>query len=200
MSELTVIRVPRVDPALPPLVLELGEIYVVLGRGEEVKTVNTHKAPELLALFNKGYLDVSRIINALEYELLQAEDALQSIKSIILLDRMKGILEAKGLATKSSPLGSEDVRNAVYKQDPEYNRAHQLVDNLGCYVKRFSDIRKYFQNSYDSVKKIIGTDGMGSQPRQNPHLNVPSSYDTRPTTNNQALSEPPEDDFFGTAR
>jgi hypothetical protein len=205
MSELTVIRVPRADPSLPPLVLDLSEIYVALGRKDEVATVNSHKAPELLSLFNVAYLNSSRVLNALQYELVLCEHLIREIKAIILMDRMKDILEKAGLANSRNPLGSEDVRQSVYERDPEYKRATTLAENLGCYITQVSDWRKFFQNAFDSVKKIMGSEAMGSYGRQNPNLNVPLSHPNTPAfsgpgTNNQALSEPPEDDFFGTAR
>lgn len=200
MSELTVLRVPRADPNLPPLVLDLADIYTALGRKDEVAVVNSHKAPELLSTFNIAYLNASRVINVLEYELLQVEALMEQVKSIILLDRMKDILAASGLANPRNPLGSEDIRNAVYVKDPEYSRAKQLAGNLACYIKQISDFRKFFQNSYDSVKKIMGSEPSSAYGRQNPNLVVPLSDNSRPTTNNQALSEPADDDFFGTAR
>ena len=206
MSELTVIRVPRCDPNLPPLVLDMSEIYVALGRKEEVATVNQHKAPELLSLFNVAYLNASRILNALQYELTLVEHSIREIKAIILMDRMKDILEKAGLANSRNPIGSEDIRNAVFERDPEYKRATTLAENLACYITQVSDFRKFFQNSFDSVKKIMGSEAMGSYGRQNPNLVASLSGSNNqaysgPTTNNQALKEePPEDDFFGTAR
>ena len=196
MNELSVIRVPRADPSLPPLVLDLADIYMAMGRKEEVAIVNSHKAPELLSMFNVAYLNASRLINALEYEYQLAEQKVRQIKSIILLDRMKDFLESKGLANARSPLGSEDIRQAVYEQDPEYSRASTVAMNLQCRITQIQDFRKCFQNCYESVKKIMGSDAMGSFSRQNPNLIVPLSG-----TNNQAPQEPlpPDDDFFGTA-
>jgi hypothetical protein len=201
MSELTVIRVPRADPNLPPLVLDLAEIYVALGRKDEVAIVNSHKAPELLSLFNIAYLNASRILNALQYELTLVEHSIREIKAIILMDRMKDILEKSGLANSRNPLGSEDIRQAVYERDPDYKRATTLAENIGCYITQVSDFRRFFQNSFDSVKKIMGSEAMGSYSRQNPNLvaSLSGSGSNNQTTNNQALQEPP-DDFFGTAR
>ncbi len=201
MSELTVIRVPRFDPNLPPLVLDLSEIYTAYGRKDEVAIVNSHKAPELLSLFNVAYLNASRVLNALQYELTMVEHGIREIKAIILMDRMKGILESQGLANARNPLGSEDIRQAVYERDPEYKRATLLAENLTCYITQITDFRRFFQNAFDSVKKIMGSEALGSYGRQNPNLVASlSGTDNRPTTNNQALQEPPDDDFFGTAR
>jgi len=199
MSELTVIRVPRADPALPPLVLDMAEIYMALGRKDEVAIVNSHKAPELLSLFNIAYLNSSRVLNALQYELGIVEQLIREIKAVILLDRMKDTLEKAGLSNSRNPLGSEDIRQAVYEKDPEYKRATLLAGNLSCYIQQVSDLRKFFQNSFDSVKKIMGSEALGSYGRQNPNLVVPLSG-VNTTNNHQALQEPAEDDFFGTAR
>jgi len=204
MNDLTVIRVPRADPNLPPLVLDMSEIYVALGRKEEVAVVNSHKAPELLSTFNIAFLNCSRLINALEYELGVAEQRIREIKAVILIDRMKDLLEEAGLSNPRNPLGSEDIRQAMYERDPEYKRAFQLADNIKCYIKNLVDMRKFFQNSYDSVKKIMGTDMQSAHARQNPYLAVSlsSGGNNQPpaTTNNQAQALADDDDFFGTAR
>lgn len=204
MNEIPVLRVPRADPALPPLVLDLTEIYLALGRKEEVATVNNHKAPELLSLFNVAYLNASRVLNALQYELVVCEHLIRETKAIILLDRMKGILEKSGLANSRNPLGSEDIRQAVYEMDPEYKRATTLAENLGCYITQVTDWRKCFQNAFDSVKKIMGSETM-SYSRQNPNLIASLSQNTPaysgPGTNNRDPQGSPDvDDFFGTAR
>lgn len=198
MNELTIIRVPRFDPSLPPLVLDLSEIYVAFGRKDEVAIVNAHKAPELLSLFNVAYLNASRLLNALQYELTLVEHEIRKIKAIILMDKMKDILEKEGLANARNPLGSEDIRQAVYERDPDYDRATRIAENLTCYITQMTDFRKFFQNAFDSVKKIMGSEALGSYGRQNPNLVASLSQETKPI--NQPLQGSPDDDFFGTAR
>jgi hypothetical protein len=199
MSELTIIRIPRYDPNLPPLTIDMSEIYFALSRKDEVASVTSHKAPELLTLFNVAYLNASRILNTLQYELTATEHTIREIKAIILLDKMKSLLESYGVGNSRNPLGSEDIRQAVYERDPEYKRATTLAENLSCYITQISDFRKFFQNSFDSVKKIMGSEAMGSYARQNP--NLLSSLSGVPQLKAPGQSpEVDDEDFFGKAR
>jgi hypothetical protein len=176
MTTLNLVRIPRALDGVEPLQLDMTSVHIATARIAEIASVNIHKAPELLATFNVAYLDTSRFIALVEYEYAMATSRLAGIKSVILLDRMVDILREKGLSTPKSPLGSEDIRQAVMDADPEYKRVSELTYNLKCYIAMLQDNKKSLEMAYMSIKKIIGDSSM--QNKQNPYLTVDTSGNT----------------------
>jgi hypothetical protein len=189
MKELSYLKIPCVETFIE---IDLTDLIIAEGRIQEVATTNQHKGAELLATFNIAYLNASRFISALEYASEKAEQKVRQIKAIILMDRMKDILAAKGLTNPRTPLGSEDIRTAVYETDPEYVTATEMAFNLKCYLTQFQDKRKAFQMAYDGTKKVMGTGDNNSFTRPNPHLIT--------QLNGDSFHKASEDDFFGNAK
>ena len=201
--EMTIIRVPRALDGLEPLTFEMGEIYRDYHRQEEVAMVNSIRAPELLTVFNRNYLTLSRYINILQYEIDVANRRLEEAKAILIIDKLPGLLSEKGLSSPRSPLGSEDVRQAFLSQDADYQRFRQLLEILNLHLTNFETYRKGFENSYNSVKKLIGTDPSSWRPNPNltqPAPSSPSPSPGLPSNDFKVTSEGLSDDFFGTPR
>lgn len=200
MDNLTIYNIPRAEAGTGNVRVNLADFYVANSRMEEVKAVNSHKAPELLGFFNKAYLQAARTEAMLEYELTFATTKLNQIKAIILMDRMVNLLAEKGLTTSRNPLGSEDIREAVYNSDPECQHAKVSVDMLASMLKLVREYKKAFEMSYNAVKKIMGDSSiMGNRP--NPNLIVPGREAFGLPDNTQSNNQlPADDDFFGTAR
>jgi hypothetical protein len=194
--ETQLLRVPRTDPA-NPLVLDTTQIVYAQERLPEVAFSNTSRAPELMAVFNMAYLNTTRCLAQLEYELIQAKTRANSIKAVLLLDRLPGMLQAKGLSTARSPLGSEDIRQAFLDSDPEYLAALELTHNTQCYIAALEGQKRAFENAYNAVKKMLGQDT--STQRQN--LNLPTAYNPSPAYEPPPTNTPPtlspEDAFWG---
>jgi len=186
--ETQIISVPRTDPA-NPLILDTTTIVYAQQRLPEVAYSNQARAPELMALFNMAYLDTTRCLAKLEYELIQTKTKANSVRAILLLDRLPAMLQAKGLATTRSPLGSEDIRQAFLDSDPEYLQALELVNQTQCYIAALEGQKRAFENAYNAVKKMLGQDT--SAQRQNP--NLVTTYNPSPTIS-------PNESYWGTQR
>ena len=152
----TALVCPRADATAQPLVIDLSISYQTEARVPEVAFVTQAKAPELLAAFNSGYLELHKQVTMLEYELVQARTAADKVRAIVLLDRAPGILEARGLINGKNRSGSEDLRNAVLAQDEEYQKAVETAEQIECVVELLKGKLKGFEMAYSSVKKILG--------------------------------------------
>ena len=64
----TLFLVPRGNPGLTPLQLNMQTIIDAEHRVGEVAIMTPEKAPEMLATFNRAYLDLTRMLSYLELE------------------------------------------------------------------------------------------------------------------------------------
>lgn len=147
---------PRGKGETQALALDMTNCYKAEGRIQEVAFVTPHKAPELLAVFNETFLELTRYLSQLDYELNVAERAANKVRAIILLDKVPEILKERGLATAKSPLGSEDIRTAILDTDQEYQEALERCDKIRAISKLLQGKLKAIEMAYTSVKKIIG--------------------------------------------
>ena len=155
------------DPSGSTISLDLGPIYRAEARVAEVQAVTLAKAPELLSVFNKAYLDLSKMIRYLEGEYLRALRIAKKRRSVIILDEAREILVAKGLATTRSPGGSADLREALLDGDDEYQLLQERAETIQVYRELLNDKRKGIEMAYHSVKRIISQEGA----YRNVHLN-----------------------------
>ena len=167
-QQMNVIRVPRAHEGLSPIFLDMKQIYIAYNRLNEIAFVNSARAPELLVLFTKAYLDTHRYYSLLEYELSVANRKAEEAKAIAILDKLPEVSVSKGWATTRSPLGSEDIRQAFLAKDLDYQKALDLVENIKAHSVYLKGLLKGFENAYNSVKKIIGNEVN----RPNPYLPI----------------------------
>lgn len=161
------LMVPRGLPNLAPLSFEVGEIRRAEERIQEIAFMTPSKAPELMAVFNKAYLDVCRISSAVEYEYELASKHLRETRAVLLIDKVPQRLKEKGLSTTKSPNGSEDYRQALLDLDPDYSKAQETLINIKCYLSLLEGKKKSIEMAYTATKKILGE---SFQNRSNPHL------------------------------
>lgn len=140
----------RVSPNSGGLALDLNEILAVEARIGEIAHVNPHKAPELLAAFNKAWLDAGDHLNKLEEEINNGEQYIGQVRGEILLDRADGILRERGLK------GSADLRQAIVDTDPEYIEASSRLRALQAARASLKNKQKAFEMAYHSVRRIVG--------------------------------------------
>lgn len=205
---MNIIRIPRSFDNVPPLELDMTEINMAAGRIQDVAFVNQSRAGELLALFNTAYLNVGRYMALVEYEYEMAEKKAAEIRAVLIIDKIPGILQEKGLATSRNPLGSEDIRLAVMNMDPEYKRAQELIINIRCYLTLLQDTKKAFEMAYNGVKKVMGDSSSNMNRLSNPNLPQPapssgaSSVPDVWTESKGTVTIPNQidNDFFGTPR
>lgn len=153
------LTVQPIDATGNEIALDLSQVYQAEARVIEVQGVTPAKAPELLATFNRAYLDLSKAIRLLELEYLKAQRVAKKRKAIILLDEAQQILKDRGLATARSPGGSADLREALLDSDDEYQQLVERVETIKVYRELLSDKRKGIEMAYHSVKRIISKEG-----------------------------------------
>lgn len=146
-----IVRVVPEDDNQGLMKLELRKILSAEARAEEIAVVTPQKAPELLALFNRAYLDASNFFARTKLEQARAEDELAQIRAEILIDKIPGILKEKKLSS------SADVRQALIDSDPDYQDAKDRLARLDATVEYMKGKMKFLENAYSSVKKIMDT-------------------------------------------
>lgn len=136
--------------------LPLGAILVVEGRIQEIATVNTQKAPELMTVLTLAHLNTNDMLRQVEMLCRLAEKSIAMRKSIVILEIVPGELKSRGMSNARSPGGSEDFREAILNQDQEYLTA---VDNLSKLeaVKNLLRTKLHsFEMAFSAVKRIYG--------------------------------------------
>jgi hypothetical protein len=152
----TLIFVPRALPGNSPLKFDLGEILKAESRITDIATVTVAKAPEMMALFNVIYLNLSGMISSVQFEYELAKKRKDETRAIALIDKIPGILKEKGLTSAKSPMGSEDIRNALLDLDTDYGEAQEKVIQLKCILSLLEGKRDSIDRAYTAVKKVYG--------------------------------------------
>jgi hypothetical protein len=146
--------VPRGLPELSPLKFDLEGILKAESRIQEIATITVIKAPELMALFNKVYLDICNIISSVQFEFELSKKHADEVRAICLIDKVPSILKDKGLVSAKSPSGSEDLREAVLSLDKDYSNARERVIQLKCTLTLLEGKKESIDRAYSSVKKV----------------------------------------------
>jgi hypothetical protein len=157
--------IPMFDNSTKSLIVPMGAKTVLLAmdpiydaerRVQEVATVNSHKAPELLSVFNTAYFTLNDHLTKLDLALVEARKAANLRRSVVILDLVPQILKQKGLSSARSPGGSEDQRKAILDADEPYLVLMDTVAQLEAMHELLDGKRKGFEWAFTSVKKIIG--------------------------------------------
>lgn len=149
-----VMRCPSGTPGMADRVFEMGELYRLDGRREEVSFVNKVTAPELMQAFIDGFGIATRSLVQLEWELTQAQKYAEERKAIVYLEIAPKYLQEKGLVRSANPSGSEDQRKAVLALDKEHQQLQDRVAMIEAAVEYLKLKAKQFEMSYQSVKKV----------------------------------------------
>lgn len=157
----TTLQLPSATKDLPDRVLNLGEILIAEGRQREVAMVTPMKAPELLYTFNHAWLETDKLVKGLAADLVKAEAQVEKRKATILLYEAEAFLKARNVAS------TKDSRDAVIVLDPEYELLQDRVDQIYAAQEWLKGKMKSFENSYSSVKKIMGEDAYDMSTRMN---------------------------------
>lgn len=147
-----------------PVVIDLRQIAIMERRLDDVQAVTPQKAPELLATFNRAFLEVGKLAIGMRAELGSAERTARSIRSRVVLDEVANVLKQKGLGS------AKDLRDAVLDGHVEYQDALERQHQIKCVVELLRDKQEAFKNAYSSVKKIMGEDAYNMSGRPNPNL------------------------------
>ncbi len=186
-------------PGGPLQSMTVEAIYYAEGRLEEVAFANQQRSPELLATFNKAWLEAARVVTQLQYEIGHAKADLAALRGEIILTRAPAALMKMGLATEKHPTGSESIRQAFVDQQTDYRALDGIVTELIYIRDLFEAKRDALENAYESVKKILGSTAPGLMAR-NPNLS--ETVGGSPLKNPPPESAPKDefDGFFGKAQ
>jgi hypothetical protein len=149
-----VLIVPSGTPGLDDKRIEMGDIYKLEARQQEIAIVNKVTAPELMQAFIDGYGHASRAQIQLEWELTQALKHADERRAVVYLDIAPKTLQEKGLTRPNAPAGSEDQRKAVLALDKDYQSLQDRVSMIEAAVEFLKTKTKAFEMSYQSVKKV----------------------------------------------
>lgn len=152
----TMIVIPRGTPNLPPIHLDMTEIYNCENRVYEVRSVNPVTAVELRALFNSAANLSGKYIAWIEYEINMAKKQFDLAKATVILD--KAPEEFKRLKDTGIKY-NEDFRDALVARDRECQEASDKISHLTA-IKAFIDSKlKTFIRSYYSCDSIAQARG-----------------------------------------
>lgn len=149
-----ILRVPNGTDK--PTILDMRSIAQAEGRIREIAGVNAHKAPEMLSMFNRVYLDINDYLRQAKLDHLAATKKMEQRRAVVILDLVPEILAKKGLVRPGSPGGSEDLRNAVLAQDEIFQQAKDDADLAEACFELLKGKQKAVEMAYSSVKKILG--------------------------------------------
>lgn len=138
--------------------VDLSNIREAEERGHETSYVNRPTAQELMSVFVKAFTNVRESMSLIRYEYLKAEKAIEERRGVIILEVIPEEAIRRNVATKASPTGSEDFRNAVISADKEIRHLIDLSISLKAAHEFLSAKAKSFEMSYQQVKKIYSND------------------------------------------
>jgi hypothetical protein len=155
MESETAFIVPRGNPGLQPLQLNMQSVNSAEERIGEIAYMTAQKAPELLSVFNRAFLDLTRMLAWLDMEASSAARHVNLRKSELLLDEAPRILLEKGMAT------SKDLRDAIVDKDARYQELLERQSTIKAYRTLLDGKKEGIEMAYTSVKKILGERPMG---------------------------------------
>jgi len=142
-----------------PIVIDFGGVVQAHLRESEVAIVNKAKAPELLSTFNKAWRDLHDVISKLEAEKNKADREASFRASYITLEVAPQALKNRGL-----PINAKTI-DAIINGDEEYARLCEVLSEIKSVQEFLKGRMKSFENSYNSVKKIMGEEAYNMQRR-----------------------------------
>lgn len=165
--------VPRGLPGIDPLKLNIEWVLTVESRIQEIAFITPVKAPELISVFNKAFSELTEMVAKVQYELQVAKQGVEKARAICLIDRVPAILSEKGLTSSKSPMGSEDLRNAVLALDIDFNNALERVHQIQMLYTYLEGKKQAIDKAYMAVK-AVSQDSSGY--RHSPDLTVESYF------------------------
>ncbi len=151
-------------PGDAPLIIDMAAIVAAERRQQEVASLSKLKAPELLWIFNKNWLDLNSLLARLQLEKNVAQKELEKRKAILLLDVIPEKLKERKIPSNDAN------REAFITLDEEYSRLEDTFMQITAVVKYLEGKLKSFENAYSSVKKLVGQDPYGMGGNKSPYL------------------------------
>lgn len=170
--EFKTLVVPRGTPNLPPLKLEMDEIYRAEGRLHEVSIISPMTAPELMGYFNTVCNLTTKYISWIEYEILVAQKHYELAKSTVILDKMPDeVNRYKNNGMKAN----EDFRNALIARDPECSAFLDKVNQLTAVKSLLENKARSFVRAYNASRSIWERRANTPSPNFNGTIGAPAN-------------------------
>lgn len=162
-------RADRKPTEAENLVLDLRIVDKAEARTADIATLTPAKAPELLATFLKALTAAGKALAAVQYERARTERKLDRIRADLLIDQVPQILKDQGLSTPKSPLGSEDIRQAIIERDPNYQAAVDALDRIIALHELVKGKVRVMDSALSGVKRLLGENAYNWSGRSGVH-------------------------------
>ena len=149
MDQQTTILVVSGDGAAK-IELNMNCIYEAENRVHELSVINSHKAPELISCFLRGFAALSDHIARISEQLVKAENILAKRKAVIVIDVAPSFFKERGLR------GTEDQRESLLEMDEEWTKARDVVQQLEAWRELLCNKSKSIEMAYLAARKVIG--------------------------------------------
>ena len=144
------LKVVRGKPNSGILSVSLEDFRRAEDRIPEIAAMTPQKAPELLALFNRIYLDLDKLVKQVELEVHTAKQHQATVKATVILEKAEDYFKERGIK------GSPDWRQAVVDLDEDYQKATERLNALEAAREFLKGKQKGIEMAFGSVRKIIG--------------------------------------------
>ncbi len=141
------ISLPRGN-GLKPLILDMTKVYEVESRIGEIAHSNPMTFPVLVSEFNLSYIQISKMVAAVQLEKAQVETMLNQAKSVALLDTVELTLANKKIKSTA------DTREAALHLDPQVQEFTQRLNMLEAVHTLLKDKAKGIEMAYHAAKKV----------------------------------------------
>ena len=155
----TTLHIPRGNQGLAPMMVDMTEIYRIVSRTKEIERVTPASYAELITDFNMGMVQLNRLIGLIEIEKTEAENNLEVMRSIVLLERVENYLKARNIKS------STDTREAAIMVDKDVQDAIRRKDALTAIQAYITGLKHSLDRAYFSAKQV--TDLISGDPYLN---------------------------------
>ena len=173
----TSLTVPGGVEGTKDIVLDLAAILTAEARQKEVATVTPMKAPELLATFAESWRDLDKIVKFLTAAKIAVERVMVRRASEMILGEIPEMLKALDITS------TKDTRDACIALDPETIKMQERFDQIVAAGEYLKGKQKSFENSYSSVKKVMGENAFDMSNRL-PNQNLKGTTEVGSNTGN----------------
>lgn len=142
------LTVPRGRRGLPPLTLDMENIYTSFNKIKELERATPMTLANLMTSFLLGMAQLSKIMTLVELESKDAKRELERNSAIALLEKVEGILEKKKVKSTA------DTREAALALDPDLVESKEKYDMLIAVSSFLHNKYSELLNAYHAAKKI----------------------------------------------
>lgn len=160
ISKPTTLELPTSNPG-QTFTIEMGKVWALEERKEEIAYVTRTKAPELMRAMEEGFSELAPKLATVSSALTRVDNEMKRRKAVILLDIVPEREATKGKLNAEQKL-------AVVELDEDYARLADAHVFLEAANRLLRDKMDGFRMAFSAVKKVYdglsSYDGTGSMP------------------------------------